>query len=77
LVGGFRQYLPAFAVVAVPLLCFIMGLQNAIITKVSQARIRTTHVTGITTDIGIELGKLAYWNPGGGEGPPAVRADRH
>ncbi len=77
LVGGFRQYLPAFAVVAVPLLCFIMGLQNAIITKVSQARIRTTHVTGIITDIGIELGKLAYWNHGGGEGPPAVRADRH
>lgn len=46
----------------VPLLCFIMGLQNAIITKVSQARIRTTHVTGLVTDIGIELGKLAYWN---------------
>jgi uncharacterized membrane protein YoaK (UPF0700 family) len=23
---------------------------------------RTTHVTGIVTDIGIELGKLAYWN---------------
>ena len=46
----------------VPLRCFIMGLQNAIITKVSQARIRTTHVTGLVTDIGIELGKLAYWN---------------
>ncbi len=40
------------------LLCFIMGLQNATITKASGARIRTTHVTGITTDLGIELGKL-------------------
>ena len=39
------------------LLCFIMGLQNAIITKVSNAEIRTTHVTGITTDIGIEIGR--------------------
>lgn len=44
------------------LLCFTMGLQNAIITKISHAEIRTTHVTGIVTDIGIELGKLFYWN---------------
>jgi len=49
---------------AIPLLCFIMGLQNAIITKISLARIRTTHVTGITTDIGIELGRSAYWTFG-------------
>lgn len=61
----------------VPLLCFLMGLQNALITKVSGARIRTTHVTGIVTDLGIELGKLVYWNrhkrdPDG----PHVRADR-
>ncbi len=43
-------------------LCFIMGLQNAMVTKVSKAEIRTTHVTGMVTDIGIELGKLCYWN---------------
>ena len=40
----------------VALLCFTMGLQNAIITKISNAEIRTTHVTGLATDIGIELG---------------------
>lgn len=62
LVGSMGRYLPFLIVAAVPLLCFIMGLQNAIITKVSHARIRTTHVTGIATDIGIELGKLFYWN---------------
>ena len=39
------------------LLCFIMGLQNAIITKISNAEIRTTHVTGLATDMGIELGR--------------------
>ena len=50
------------APVTVLLLCFIMGLQNAIITKVSGAAIRTTHVTGLSTDIGIELGKLLYYN---------------
>ncbi len=48
--------------VTVLLLCFIMGLQNAIITKVSSAVIRTTHVTGLSTDLGIELGKLVYIN---------------
>ncbi|OZI37785.1 hypothetical protein CAL29_05260 [Bordetella genomosp. 10] len=46
----------------VVLLCYIMGLQNAMITKVSKAEIRTTHITGMVTDIGIELGKLFYWN---------------
>lgn len=51
-----------FIPMTVMLLCFIMGLQNAIITKISKAEIRTTHVTGLVTDIGIELGKLFYWN---------------
>ena len=46
----------------VVLLCFIMGLQNAVVSKLSQSVIRTTHMTGIVTDLGIELGKLAYWN---------------
>lgn len=46
--------------VALGLLCFIMGLQNATITKISAARIRTTHVTGMITDIGIELGRGAF-----------------
>ncbi len=44
----------------VALLCFIMGLQNAIITKVSNYNIRTTHVTGLVTDIGIEIGRFLY-----------------
>jgi uncharacterized membrane protein YoaK (UPF0700 family) len=40
----------------------VMGLQNAVITKVSKAEIRTTHMTGIVTDLGIELGRLVYPN---------------
>jgi uncharacterized membrane protein YoaK (UPF0700 family) len=40
------------------LLCFTMGLQNAIITKVSNSVIRTTHLTGMLTDIGIALGAI-------------------
>lgn len=44
------------------LLCFTMGLQNALITKISHAEIRTTHITGLITDFGIELGRLIYFN---------------
>jgi len=60
----------------VALLCFTMGLQNAIITKISQAEIRTTHLTGMVTDIGIELGKAMYWNRKSGDSErAAVQAD--
>jgi uncharacterized membrane protein YoaK (UPF0700 family) len=51
-----------FVSFTVMLLCFMMGLQNAVVTKISNAEIRTTHVTGLITDLGIELGKLLYWN---------------
>ncbi|CAE6690166.1 MULTISPECIES: YoaK family protein [Paraburkholderia] len=67
-----------FVPVTVCLLCYVMGLQNAMITKISKAEIRTTHVTGLVTDIGIELGKFFYWNLGdvGATTGGAVRADR-
>ena len=65
-----------FVPVTVVLLCFVMGLQNAVITKISRAEIRTTHITGIVTDIGIELGKLFYWNAAGAPQQHRVRADR-
>ena len=59
---------------ALSLLSFTMGLQNAIITKISNAEIRTTHVTGMITDIGIELGRAFYWNRSHNLRP--VRSDR-
>jgi uncharacterized membrane protein YoaK (UPF0700 family) len=52
-----------FAVpLTVLLLSFIMGLQNAVASKTSGGSIRTTHMTGNITDMGIELGKMLYWN---------------
>jgi len=75
LLGWLAYSSPFFVTIAVPLLCFIMGLQNATVTKISGARMRTTHVTGIVTDIGIELGKLLYWNRSKDAGD-IVRADR-
>jgi uncharacterized membrane protein YoaK (UPF0700 family) len=66
-----------FLPLTVCLLCFVMGLQNAMITKISRAEIRTTHMTGLVTDIGIELGKLFYWNGRRLEADEGVvRADR-
>ena len=65
-----------FVPATVMLLWFIMGLQNAVITKVSRSEIRTTHVTGIVTDIGIELGKLVYWNRLQDDPSQRVQADR-
>lgn len=63
LVGAnLNLYLPLTVPAIALLLCFVMGLQNAIVTKASKAEIRTTHMTGVITDIGIELGKLVYWN---------------
>jgi uncharacterized membrane protein YoaK (UPF0700 family) len=39
-------------------LSFLMGMQNALISKLAHASVRTTHVTGMLTDFGIELGRL-------------------
>ncbi|HXD05751.1 MAG TPA: YoaK family protein [Burkholderiaceae bacterium] len=79
--GLLGAHLGLFVEVFVPstvlLLCFIMGLQNAVVTKISKAEIRTTHVTGVVTDLGIELGRLGYWNRRHCDAPEHfVRADR-
>lgn len=42
------------------LLLFAMGAQNSLVTRVSQSVVRTTHLTGIFTDLGIELSKLFF-----------------
>lgn len=60
--AGINFFAGLFVPLTVLVLCFIMGLQNAVITKISNAEIRTTHVTGLITDLGIELGKLLYVN---------------
>jgi hypothetical protein len=51
-----------FAVpLTVLLLSFMMGLQNAVGSKTSGGSMRTTHMTGNITDLGMELGKLLLW----------------
>ncbi len=42
-------------------LLFAMGLQNALVSRVSQSVVRTTHLTGLFTDLGIELSRLFFY----------------
>ncbi|WP_288430828.1 YoaK family protein [uncultured Pantoea sp.] len=53
-----RYPIAASGVVLILSLSFLMGLQNAVVTRISNARVRTTHVSGTSTDIGIELAML-------------------
>jgi len=46
--------------IIVCLLLFAMGLQNSFVTKISNAVVRTTHLTGLFTDLGIELSQLFF-----------------
>lgn len=42
-------------------LLFAMGIQNSVVTKISQSTVRTTHLTGLFTDLGIELSQLFFY----------------
>jgi len=43
-------------------LLFAMGLQNALVSIVSGSVVRTTHLTGTFTDLGIELAQFIHWS---------------
>lgn len=61
-IGFFGQFgLPLdiqvdYALIAI--LCLVSGIQNAAITTASGAVIRTTHMTGLTTDLGIGIVRM-------------------
>jgi len=43
-------------------LLLAMGIQNALVTNVSKYVVRTTHLTGLFTDLGIDLSQLFFKN---------------
>jgi|SRR5690554_4543510 len=43
------------------LIIFAMGIQNALVTQISNAIVRTTHLTGLFTDLGIELSQMFFY----------------
>lgn len=67
--GGFAQF-GSFGIRAgleqsyllLILLCLASGLQNAAITSSSGKSIRTTHLTGLTTDLGLGLARLVSFD---------------
>ena len=42
-------------------LLFAMGLQNSLVTTISNSIVRTTHLTGLFTDLGIDLSQLFFY----------------
>jgi len=42
-------------------LLFAMGIQNSLVTSISNSVVRTTHLTGLFTDLGIELSQLFFY----------------
>jgi uncharacterized membrane protein YoaK (UPF0700 family) len=66
--GGAQGYFGSFGeplllvhdYVLLALICLVCGLQNGAITTVSKAVVRTTHLTGLTTDLGIGLVRVFY-----------------
>ncbi len=40
---------------------FAMGLQNSLVTTISNSVVRTTHLTGLFTDLGIEISQLFFF----------------
>lgn len=61
-IGIFGNYLIDYLpnVIAFSLL-FAMGFQNALVTIISNAIVRTTHLTGLFTDLGIEVSQLFFY----------------
>lgn len=57
--GVFMGYMTNVDLLAC-LLLFAMGLQNSYVTKLSNTIVRTTHLTGLFTDLGIEISQLLF-----------------
>jgi uncharacterized membrane protein YoaK (UPF0700 family) len=61
---------------------FAMGLQNATITRISSGDVRTTHLTGVLTDLGLEATQFLLWtrdrrrNPARERGAALLRTAR-
>lgn len=57
--GAIERGLPLYLMTGAASLA--MGLQNATITRISNGVVRTTHVTGVLTDLGLETAQFILW----------------
>jgi uncharacterized membrane protein YoaK (UPF0700 family) len=58
-------------------LCLAMGMQNSLVTRLSGAVVRTTHLTGVVTDLGIEAARWYRWHRARMESVPLLIAGRN
>ena len=65
-----------FAPATAVLLSFVMGMHNAVSSTLSKTEVRTTHMTGNTTDLGLGLSHLLYANRARTRKMSPVVADR-
>lgn len=64
---------PRLTEVKASLLCVAMGLQNSFVTRLSGAVVRTTHLTGVITDLAIEAARWFRFARARLSGPLHVR----
>lgn len=61
---GLSMYQEKSSVISTQLFTFslliAMGIQNALVTYISRSVVRTTHLTGLFTDLGIDLSQLIF-----------------
>ncbi|MFZ4715417.1 MAG: YoaK family protein [Bacteriovoracaceae bacterium] len=61
--GSLRMLDQYHQVLMISILCFICGLKNALTTWATHGKIRTTHLTGLSTDLGLNLPKVFKKDP--------------
>ena len=75
---GFSMWLEAvyLLIFGLFLMCFIMGMHNTVMTLLSGGAIRSTHMTGTATDLGIELSRALYYSKKHHPRLPHVRVNK-
>ncbi|WP_171902382.1 YoaK family protein [Sinorhizobium sp. RAC02] len=68
---------PLNGVLVVGLLSLTMGIQNAASTRISGSRVRTTHVSGVATDLGVGLAMLLGVGAGAEKSAIVLRLKLH
>lgn len=68
--GGRQSGAPLYWLTGVASLA--MGLQNATITRISSGVVRTTHITGVLTDLGLETTQFVLWMRDRGKDSPPL-----
>ena len=64
------------SLVLLALLCLASGLQNGAITSSSLRSVRTTHLTGVTTDLGLGLARLMNFQNRGEKYKNEIRSNQ-